>query len=232
MSTDEYFQFLQIKKCALKVNIHCDGCKYKVKKILKKIEGVYSVDVDAEKQKVKVYGNVDSTTLINKLVKSGKYAEIWPTDDHKILNFINGGTGDDENQIQNMIRSLDVSKSQPLLTPGYPRSLEDQMSFERSLIGEDGSGFIDLEGGQLGGRSNGGLQTYYDYQSSMPIMNMYQQSHPSSMMMNMNVHNKNMMNMHGSMGDAMMHGNMYMHQPWMLNHVYPMFHHAHCACYY
>ncbi|KAI3785220.1 hypothetical protein L1987_44335 [Smallanthus sonchifolius] len=132
MSTDEYFQFLQIKKCALKVNIHCDGCKQKVKKILKKIEGVYSVDVDSEKQKVKVYGNVDSTTLINKLVKSGKYAEIWPTDDQEILNFINGGSGDDENQIQNLVRSLNVSKGQPLLTPGYPRSLEDQMSFGRT----------------------------------------------------------------------------------------------------
>ena len=27
------------QKCVLKVNIHCDGCKQKVKKILQKIDG-------------------------------------------------------------------------------------------------------------------------------------------------------------------------------------------------
>lgn len=28
-----------MQTCVLKVNIHCDGCKHKVKKILQKIEG-------------------------------------------------------------------------------------------------------------------------------------------------------------------------------------------------
>ena len=30
---------LYMQKCVLKVNIHCDGCKQKVKKILQKIDG-------------------------------------------------------------------------------------------------------------------------------------------------------------------------------------------------
>ncbi|GER32337.1 heavy metal transport/detoxification superfamily protein [Striga asiatica] len=70
-------EFLKIQTCVLKVNIHCDGCKHKVKKILQKIEGVYTIKIDSEQGKVTVSGNVDSSTLIKKLVKNGKHAEIW-----------------------------------------------------------------------------------------------------------------------------------------------------------
>ncbi|RWW02713.1 hypothetical protein GW17_00034176 [Ensete ventricosum] len=62
----------------LKVHIHCDGCKQEVKKLLQRIEGVYTVSIDAEHQKVTVSGNVDSGTLIKKLARSGKHAELWP----------------------------------------------------------------------------------------------------------------------------------------------------------
>ncbi|KAJ9562091.1 hypothetical protein OSB04_007251 [Centaurea solstitialis] len=239
MSRNDHLQILQIKICVLKVNIHCHGCKNKVKKILRKIEGVYSVDVDAEQQKVKVFGNVDSTTLIKKLVKSGKYAQVWPssTDQHHYhqnqdpSTFINGGHhqnqdtssfiinggGHHQNQEtstfingenhQNLIPSLNYPKIRP------PRSLEDQLSFQRylkqnmgmagdrerehnymstmdmenhghmgswdddhningSLIGDNGCGYIDLEGSQLGGFGgsfNGGLPSYHHHQpASLP----------------------------------------------------------------
>ena len=84
------------------MHIHCDGCKQEVKKVLQKIEGslsflflslstvfwalnvprllppgVYTVAIDAENQKVVVSGNVDSGTLIKRLAKSGKHAELW-----------------------------------------------------------------------------------------------------------------------------------------------------------
>ncbi|KAK6915593.1 Heavy metal-associated domain, HMA [Dillenia turbinata] len=62
----------------LKVSVHCEGCKKKVKKILKGIEGVYETEVDVKQQKVTVTGNVDAETLIRKLVKTGKHAELWP----------------------------------------------------------------------------------------------------------------------------------------------------------
>lgn len=39
--------------------------------------GVYQVNIDAEQQKVTVSGSVDSATLIKKLLRSGKHAEIW-----------------------------------------------------------------------------------------------------------------------------------------------------------
>ncbi|XAR52626.1 hypothetical protein NMG60_11020789 [Bertholletia excelsa] len=63
---------------ALKVSLHCEGCKRKVKKILRSIEGVYTVKIDLKQQKVDVTGNIDRGTLINKLIKSGKHAEPWP----------------------------------------------------------------------------------------------------------------------------------------------------------
>ncbi|KAK7391979.1 hypothetical protein VNO78_20405 [Psophocarpus tetragonolobus] len=68
---------MKIQNCLLKVNIHCDGCEQKVKKILQKIDGVYSVDIDAERGKVMVSGHVDPAKLIKKLKRSGKHAEVW-----------------------------------------------------------------------------------------------------------------------------------------------------------
>ncbi|KAJ0039125.1 hypothetical protein Pint_22232 [Pistacia integerrima] len=69
MTKEEDFKLLKIQTCVLKVNIHCDGCKQKVKKLLQRIEGagVYQVNMDAEQQKVTVSGTVDSATLIKKL---------------------------------------------------------------------------------------------------------------------------------------------------------------------
>ncbi|XP_020270121.1 heavy metal-associated isoprenylated plant protein 37-like isoform X2 [Asparagus officinalis] len=72
--TKDNDEFKLLKTVTLRVNIHCDGCKLKVKKLLQKIEGVYSVSIDLENQKVTVSGTVDSSTLIKKLTKSGKHA--------------------------------------------------------------------------------------------------------------------------------------------------------------
>lgn len=40
--------------------------------------GVYETDIDLKQQKVVVKGNVESETLIKKLLKTGKHAELWP----------------------------------------------------------------------------------------------------------------------------------------------------------
>ncbi|XP_074308338.1 uncharacterized protein LOC141643195 [Silene latifolia] len=68
---------LNIETWVLKVNVNCEGCRRKVKKILTKIEGVFSVNIDAEQQRVIVKGVVDPSTLIKKLLKSGKQAELY-----------------------------------------------------------------------------------------------------------------------------------------------------------
>ncbi|XP_020228345.1 heavy metal-associated isoprenylated plant protein 35 [Cajanus cajan] len=62
----------------LKVSIHCEGCRRKVKKVLQSIDGVFTTAVDPQQQKVTVTGSVGVETLIRKLVKAGKHAEIWP----------------------------------------------------------------------------------------------------------------------------------------------------------
>lgn len=74
------------KTCILRASIHCEGCKRKVKKILSQVRGVEFVDVDTKQHKVTVTGNVDADTLIKKLVKSGKNAELWPQISEKSEN--------------------------------------------------------------------------------------------------------------------------------------------------
>ncbi|KAG2693474.1 hypothetical protein I3843_08G094600 [Carya illinoinensis] len=69
---------LKYKTWVLKVSIHCEGCKKKVKKVLQSIEGVYTITVDIQQHKVTVTGNVDADTLIKKLLRSGKHAELLP----------------------------------------------------------------------------------------------------------------------------------------------------------
>ncbi|MED6137287.1 hypothetical protein PIB30_063714 [Stylosanthes scabra] len=62
----------------LKVSIHCDGCRRKVKKVLQGIDGVFTTKIDQQQQKVTVTGSVTVETLLRKLLRAGKHAEIWP----------------------------------------------------------------------------------------------------------------------------------------------------------
>ncbi|KAL0384803.1 UNVERIFIED_CONTAM: Heavy metal-associated isoprenylated plant protein 36 [Sesamum radiatum] len=73
-----------VKTCVLKASIHCEGCKRKVKKILSQVQGVEFVDVDTKQLKVTVGGSVEADTLIKKLVKAGKKAELWPQKPEKV----------------------------------------------------------------------------------------------------------------------------------------------------
>uniref|UniRef100_A0A5B6ZI78 HMA domain-containing protein n=1 Tax=Davidia involucrata TaxID=16924 RepID=A0A5B6ZI78_DAVIN len=121
MTKDEDFKLLKIQTCVLKVNIHCDGCKQKVKKLLQRIEGVYQVNIDAEQQRVSVSGSVDSATLIKKLVKAGKHAELWSQKSNQNQNqnqnqkANNNCIKDDKNnkaQKQGLIKGFEVFKNQ------------------------------------------------------------------------------------------------------------------------
>ncbi|KAL5203275.1 hypothetical protein ABZP36_014227 [Zizania latifolia] len=64
---------------ALRVSIHCEGCKKKVKKVLLRVEGVYKCDIDGRSNKatVAVTGKVSADTLIGKLRRAGKHAQQW-----------------------------------------------------------------------------------------------------------------------------------------------------------
>ncbi|KAK8654329.1 hypothetical protein V6N13_128300 [Hibiscus sabdariffa] len=69
---------LKYKTWVLKVLIHCEGCKKKVKKVLQSIDGVYETKIDSQQHKVTVISSVDVETLIKKLTKTGKHVELWP----------------------------------------------------------------------------------------------------------------------------------------------------------
>ncbi|PAN15381.1 hypothetical protein PAHAL_2G483700 [Panicum hallii] len=69
---------LQYTTTVLRVSIHCEGCKKKVKKVLHNIEGVYKVTVDAAQHKVTVTGSVGADALVRRLHKAGKQAALWP----------------------------------------------------------------------------------------------------------------------------------------------------------
>ncbi|KAL6593858.1 hypothetical protein ACP70R_048759 [Stipagrostis hirtigluma subsp. patula] len=66
-----------VQTVVLRVSIHCQGCKKKVRKVLKGVEGVQNVAVDGAQHKVTVTGTVDANTLIKRLYKSGKQAMPW-----------------------------------------------------------------------------------------------------------------------------------------------------------
>ncbi|XP_057747862.1 uncharacterized protein LOC130967056 [Arachis stenosperma] len=75
MSTTQY-ELLNIETYVLRVHMNCQGCMNKVRKVLSKIKGVYTVEINAEQQTVSVTGNVNLSTLVRKLTKFRKHVEI------------------------------------------------------------------------------------------------------------------------------------------------------------
>ncbi|KAJ6729480.1 HEAVY METAL-ASSOCIATED ISOPRENYLATED PLANT PROTEIN 33-RELATED [Salix viminalis] len=84
MATRPAEEQLKYQTWVLKVSIHCEGCKKKVKKVLQSIDGVYKTEVDSHQHKVTVTGSVDAQILIKKLKKSPKdVQEVGGDDDHQ-----------------------------------------------------------------------------------------------------------------------------------------------------
>ncbi|RLM61120.1 pollen-specific leucine-rich repeat extensin-like protein 1 [Panicum miliaceum] len=71
---------IECQVLVLRVSIHCEGCKKKVKKVLQNINGVYRCEIDARSNKVMVTAStkLDPYVLVAKLRKSGKQAGLWP----------------------------------------------------------------------------------------------------------------------------------------------------------
>lgn len=60
----------------LKVEMTCQGCVAAVKRVLGKMEGVESFDVDYDAQRVVVKGNVTPADVFEKVSKTGKKTEL------------------------------------------------------------------------------------------------------------------------------------------------------------
>ncbi|KAE8732781.1 Detected protein of unknown function [Hibiscus syriacus] len=93
-------EVMKMQTWILKVNIQCscDGCKQKIKKLLQKIDGVYTTSINADQGKVTVTGNVDPAILVRKLQRSGKRAQLWGSAQKGSNSFQNQMT----NQFKNM----------------------------------------------------------------------------------------------------------------------------------
>ncbi|KAL9229268.1 hypothetical protein vseg_004753 [Gypsophila vaccaria] len=153
MSKDEDYKLLKIQTCVLRVNIHCDGCKQKVKKLLRRTEGVYSVSVDAELPKVTVSGSVDSTALIKKLERAGKHAELWTqksnqNQNQKQKNNDNGnnscGKGDNKQKNQGQKQQQQQQQQQQQKQNNEIKGIENQQSLP-SLGSEEYDDLLDDE---------------------------------------------------------------------------------------
>ncbi|XP_024989102.1 heavy metal-associated isoprenylated plant protein 28-like [Cynara cardunculus var. scolymus] len=60
------------------VNMDCHGCERKVRKALRNMNGVESIDIDMNMQKVTVSGWIDQEKVLRKVRRTGKKAELWP----------------------------------------------------------------------------------------------------------------------------------------------------------
>ncbi|RLM73287.1 hypothetical protein C2845_PM15G13420 [Panicum miliaceum] len=69
----------------LKVYMHCDACERKVRRTINKVEGVETVEVDREENKVTVTGDFEPEKVVKKIKKkTGKKAEIMvPEEDEE-----------------------------------------------------------------------------------------------------------------------------------------------------
>ncbi|GLU13802.1 hypothetical protein SLE2022_304130 [Rubroshorea leprosula] len=61
----------------MRVDMDCTGCQSKIRKALKKLDGVGDVDIDMAMQKVTVTGWVDQRKVLKAVKKTGKRA-VWP----------------------------------------------------------------------------------------------------------------------------------------------------------
>ncbi|CAA0824547.1 Heavy metal transport/detoxification superfamily protein [Striga hermonthica] len=69
--------------CVLKVDAQCGACKGHMFEILRCIEGVYDVTMDAESKTVKIMGQVNPNYCMKALARCGMHAElVWANLSH------------------------------------------------------------------------------------------------------------------------------------------------------
>ncbi|KAI6676615.1 hypothetical protein NL676_037411 [Syzygium grande] len=70
-------RFTMSQTVVLKVGMSCEGCSGAVKRVLGKMEGVESFDIDMKEQKVTVKGNVQPDAVLKTVSKTGKKTTFW-----------------------------------------------------------------------------------------------------------------------------------------------------------
>ncbi|TJX34432.1 heavy-metal-associated domain-containing protein, partial [Soehngenia saccharolytica] len=61
----------------LKVGMSCEGCVGAVKRVLGKMDGVETFDIDLKEQKVIVKGNASAEAVLQRVSRTGKKTSLW-----------------------------------------------------------------------------------------------------------------------------------------------------------
>ncbi|RWR72175.1 copper transport protein ATX1 [Cinnamomum micranthum f. kanehirae] len=60
-------------------NLDCEGCASKIRKAIRKLDGVDDIDIDMDAQKVTVSGHaIEEKKVLKAVRRAGKAAEPWP----------------------------------------------------------------------------------------------------------------------------------------------------------
>ncbi|GMY19371.1 heavy metal-associated isoprenylated plant protein 45 [Fagus crenata] len=62
----------------LLVHMDCEGCEKRIRRAISKIEGVDSLEIDMDRQKVTVTGYIDQRKVLKVVRRTGRKAEFWP----------------------------------------------------------------------------------------------------------------------------------------------------------
>ncbi|KAK7315812.1 hypothetical protein VNO77_34390 [Canavalia gladiata] len=62
----------------LKVHMDCQGCEERIKRAISKLDGVDSLEIDMDQQKVTVTGYVEKSKVLKIVRRTGRKAEYWP----------------------------------------------------------------------------------------------------------------------------------------------------------
>ncbi|KAJ0028171.1 heavy metal-associated isoprenylated plant protein 45-like [Pistacia vera] len=62
----------------LSVHMDCEGCEKRIRRAISKIDGVDSLEIDMDKQKVTVTGYIDQRKVLKVVRRTGRKAEFWP----------------------------------------------------------------------------------------------------------------------------------------------------------
>ncbi|CAF2112308.1 hypothetical protein F2Q70_00041024 [Brassica cretica] len=69
---------LALSVVELLVDMDCQGCEKKVRRAISKLDGVDTVEIDVDQQKVTVTGYVDREDVLRMVKRTGRAAEFWP----------------------------------------------------------------------------------------------------------------------------------------------------------
>ncbi|XP_017251948.1 heavy metal-associated isoprenylated plant protein 45 [Daucus carota subsp. sativus] len=62
----------------LLVHMDCEGCEKRIRRAIAKLNGVDTLEIDMDKQKVTVKGYVDQRRVLKIVRRTGRKAEFWP----------------------------------------------------------------------------------------------------------------------------------------------------------